>query len=136
MPKSHYDPKKPTSYIYLLDFNLLYHSIIADFRLPTHGFKWLTWIEKDSLDVMNIADDSDTGYILVVGLEIPVEHHKLYDQFPLCPENVVIGEEHVSPYTREMSATCGIQLRRTKKLCLSLTDKTHYLVHYMTLQAT
>ena len=135
MPEGHYDPEKPTSYIYLLDFNSLYPSIMADFRLPTHGFKWLTQNEMDNFDVMNIADDSDTGYILVVDLEIPVEHHDLYDQFPLCPENVVIGEEHVSPYTRELSAACGIQLRPAKKLCLSLTDKTRYAVHYRTLQS-
>ena len=68
---------------------------MADFGLPAHGFKWLTQYEKDSLDVMNIADDSYIGYILVVGLKIPVENHDLYDQFRLCPENVVIGEEHV-----------------------------------------
>ena len=108
---------------------------MADFGLPARGFKWLTRYEKDSLDVMNIADDSDIGYILVVGLKIPVENHDLYDQFPLCPDNVVIGEGHVSTYTRKLYAACGIQLRTTKKPCLSLTDKTHSAVQYRTLQS-
>ena len=84
---------------------------------------------------MNIEEDSDTGYILVVDLEVPDENHDLYDQFPLCPENVLIDPDHVSEYTKNLATACNINLRPTRKLCLTLHDKTRYCVHYLTLQS-
>ena len=68
--------------------------------LPTYNFKFLSQYDIDRLDIMNIEEDSDTGYILVVDLEVPDENHDLYDQFPLCPENVLIDPDHVSEYTK------------------------------------
>ena len=52
----------------------------------------------------------------------------------MCPENIEIGEEDVSEYTRQLAATCNIKLRPTKKLCLTLKDKKRYTVHYSTLK--
>ena len=131
MPEGCYDESKPTSYIYFLDFNSLYPSVMADFRLPTYGFKWLSQFEIERFDVMGIAADSDTGYILVCDLEYPDELHDMHDPFPLCPENVIIGEEDVSQYTKELAAACKINLRESKKLCLSLRPKKQYAVHYL-----
>ncbi|MEW8548185.1 MAG: hypothetical protein AB2693_32175 [Candidatus Thiodiazotropha sp.] len=135
MPEGWYDPTKPTSSIYFLAFNSLYPSIMADFPLPTYGFKWLSNHELENFDVMSIPEDSDTGYVVVADLEIPEGQHDKFDQFPMCPENVEIGEEQVSQYTRELAAACNMKLRPTKKLCLSLNDKTRYAVHYRTLQS-
>lgn len=72
--------------------------------------------------IMSVAEDSDTGYVLVADLEIE-GYHDIFDQFPMCPENVEIGEDQVSQYTRELAAACNMKLRPTKKLCLSLSAK-------------
>ncbi|MEW8542131.1 MAG: hypothetical protein AB2693_01235 [Candidatus Thiodiazotropha sp.] len=134
MPEGRYDPEKPTSYIQFLDFNSLYPSIMADFPLPTYGFKWLTKTEIDNFNLSGIAADSDTGYILVCDLECPEEIHDKFDAFPMCPENVTVGVDDVSPYTKELAAACNMNLRPSKKLCLTLAPKKHYAVHYLTLQ--
>ena len=52
----------------------------------------------------------------------------------MCPDNFLIGEEDVSPYTRDLAAACNMKLRTDRKLCMSLTPKSHYAVHYLTLQ--
>ena len=119
MPEGTYDPRKPKSFMYFLDFNSLYPSVMSEFRLPTHGFRWLSDYEIDRLDIMNIPTDSDTGYILVCDIDYPDGLHDLHDAFPMCPKNIVVGEDDVSPYTKELAAECNVKLRPGKKLCLT-----------------
>ena len=134
MPKELYDPTRPDSYLLFTDFNSLYPSVMLERALPTYGFKWMSQFEIERLDIMNIPDDSDTGYILVVDMEIPEDKHDHYDQYPMMPENMIIGEEHVSEYTKQLASACNVNVRPTKKLCLSLNNKTKYAVHYATLK--
>ena len=135
MPEGLYDPTKPESHICFLDFNSLYPSVMLERPLPTYGFKWLSEYEIERLDVMSIPDDSDTGYILIVDMEIPENMHDHYDQYAMMPENIIVGEEHASGYTKQLAAACNVKLRPTRKLCLTLNDKTKYTVHYSTLKA-
>lgn len=134
MPEGCYDPGNPTSFIYFLDFNSLYPSVMSEFLLPTYGFRWLSDFEIDRLEIMTIPADSDTGYILVCDIEYPDHLHDLHDAFPMCPENILVGEEDVSQYTKELAAECKVNLRPGKKLCLTLRTKNNYAVHYRTLQ--
>ena len=117
-----------------LDFNSLYPSIMADFPL-TYGFRWLTKYEIDNLNLKDIPADSDTDYILVCDLECPEHKHDKFDAFPLCPENITVGVDNISPYSRELAAACNMNLRASKKLCLTLSPKKNYAVHYLTLQS-
>lgn len=96
------------------DFNSLYPSVMAEYPLPTYGFRWLSDFEIDPLDIMAVPADSDTGYIPVCDIEYPDGLHDIHDAYPMCPENIVIGEEDVSPYTKELTAECGITLRLGK----------------------
>ena len=134
LPEGCYDPEKPTSYIYYFDFNSLYPSVMADYPLPTYGFRWLSDFEVENFDPRAVPADSDTGYILVCDIEYPESLHDIHDAFPLCPENTVIGEDDVSQYTRDLAESCNLKLRAERKLCLSLKSKSHYPVHYRTLQ--
>ena len=82
---------------------------------------------------MAIPADSDTDHILVCDIEYP-GLHDIHDAYPVCPENIVIGEKDVSPYTKELTAECGITLRPGQttvpdveindKLCYPLQDLT------------
>lgn len=135
VPEGLYDPSKPESHILFLDENSLYPSIMLERPLPTFNFRFLSEFEIERIDIMNIPEDSDTGYIFLVDIEIPDEKHSLYDQFPMCPENVLIDPNQVSEYTKQLAASCDVNLRPTRKLCLTLNYKTRYCVHYLTLQS-
>jgi hypothetical protein len=50
-----------------LDANNLYERAMSQY-LPYGKFKWLN---DTDIDMLNIPDDSDTGYILEVDLEYP-----------------------------------------------------------------
>ncbi|XP_037921412.1 uncharacterized protein LOC119658218 [Hermetia illucens] len=67
-------------------------------------------------DVLNIAADSDIGYILEVDLEYPISKHDEHNDLPLCPENKI-------PHNS-----------KTNKLIVDLTDKQKYVIHYRNLQ--
>ena len=45
--------------------------------LPTNEFDWLAEEEISNLDIVEIPDDSEEGYILEVDLEYPQELHVL-----------------------------------------------------------
>ena len=53
--------------------------------LPYGGFQCLK--NFDDFDVNSINEKNLRGYILKVDLEYPDELHKLYNNYPLAPEN-------------------------------------------------
>ena len=88
----------------------------------------------ERFDLMSIEPDSDKGYILECQLEYPEDIHDVTDAFGFAPEHVRINPEDLSDYTRDLAEKCGISLERlrdTRKLCLTLTDKDHYVGQYM-----
>ena len=56
--------------------------------LPTGEFDWLTEQEIAELDITNVADDNEEGYILEVDLHYPAELHDLHNDYPLAPEKM------------------------------------------------
>ena len=54
-----------SKYIIYLDANNLYGWAMSQ-PLPMDSFAWLTEDEFDGLDISNVSDDSDIGYILEV----------------------------------------------------------------------
>ena len=44
----------------------------------------------DSFDVMLINEKSDVGYILEVDVKYPKELHKVHNDYPLAPENMLL----------------------------------------------
>ena len=95
-----FDPTKESSYIVYLrvDANNLYGWAMSQY-LPTSEFRWLKEEEAAGLDVMGIADDGETGYILEVDLEHPEELHDLHNEYPLAPEKTPINEDMLSNYS-------------------------------------
>lgn len=63
----HSDPSKPTSFLHYIDANNLFgHSMVQP--LPTISFKFVSETEIQDLDILTIANDADTGYIVEVTL--------------------------------------------------------------------
>jgi len=82
--------------------------------LPYADFRWVD--DTSNFNVMNIALDSPTGYILEVDLEYPQHLHDAQTDLPFCP-------------TRDKPPG-----KRQDKLFATLYDKKRYVIYYRNLQ--
>ena len=134
MPRQLYEPDQPKSHILFLDVNSMYAHVMKKYRLPTFKFEFLTEYEIERFDLMSLEPDSDKGYRLECQLEYPEDIHDATDAFGFAPEHIRVNPDDLSDYTRDLAEECGISLERlrdTRKLCLTLTDKDHYVGHYL-----
>ena len=80
-----YNADKETSYEMYLDANNLYGWAMSQ-PLPTGEFDWLTEEEIAAIEVEEVPNDSERGYILEVDISYPTELHDLHNGHPLAPE--------------------------------------------------
>ncbi|GBM49732.1 hypothetical protein AVEN_175951-1 [Araneus ventricosus] len=106
-----FDKTQDSSYLMYLDANNLYGWAMSQF-LPTDGFKW----GPTDIDVMQIPDDSPTGYILEIDLHYPMELHDKHCDFPLALDNQAHGNS------------------KQIKLLTTLHDKEKCVIHYRNLK--
>ena len=123
------DTTVPTSFIAYLDANNLYGHAMSQ-PLPTGKFRFLSEHEIENLDILNVADDNPTGYIIEASLEYPPELHKLHNDYPLAPESVLITRDMLSPYVKSFEDRHIL----TEKLVPNLHDKDKYVTHYVNLK--
>ncbi|CAH0404376.1 unnamed protein product [Chilo suppressalis] len=103
-----YNTKLEDSYIMYYDANNLYGYVMSQ-PLPYSGFKW---VDVDSIDIYNVPEDSDVGYILEVDLTYPKELHDMHSDLPFCAEKKIVP------------------LSNTEFLTTNLTSKQNYVIHY------
>ncbi|XP_067211782.1 uncharacterized protein [Linepithema humile] len=108
-----YDPSEPSSYLMYYDVNNLYGWAMCQ-PLPYAKFRWVDDVEN--FNVMSVASDSATGYVLEVDLEYPANLHDAQSDLPFCP-------------TRDKPPG-----KREIKLLATLCDKQRYVIHYRNLQ--
>ena len=109
-----FNKNKPSKYLMYLDANNLYGGAMSE-KLPTHGFKWLSFVEIEKLfntQVLQVWEKIPC--ILEVDLEYPENLHDLHNDYPFCPERV--------------KRKNGVE-----KLIPNLNDKTKYIIHYKNL---
>ena len=128
-----YDPDQDSSYVMCLDANNLNGWAMSQ-PLPTGEFDWLNEEEITNLDITQISDESEEGYILEVDLKYPKELHDLHNDYPLAPEKMKICPEMLSPYCKQLSEDLKLGSVAVPKLVLNLNDKTKYIVHYRNLK--
>ncbi len=128
-----YDPTQENSYVMYFDANNLYGWAMSQ-SLPTGEFDWLTEQEIADLDITNVVDDNEEGYILEVDLHYPSELHDLHNDYPLAPEKMKISPEMLSPYCQDLSECLNLHGGAVPKLVPNLQDKTNYVVHYRNLK--
>ena len=126
-----YDPEKESSYIPYLDANNLYGWAMSQ-KLQTGDFRWIPSPEYINLD--SYDENSAKGLILEVDLEYPPELHRLHNNYPLAPEKMVVREEMLSDYSREILGREGMTIGKVEKLIPNLKDKEKYVLHYRNLQ--
>ena len=81
--------------IMYLDANNLYGWAMSQ-PLPTDEFECLTEQQIADLDVLDVPDDSKTGFLLEVDLEYPVNSHDMHSDYPLASEHFVKFNCHKS----------------------------------------
>jgi len=55
--------------------------------LPYGGFEWISREELDSINITEIADDSEYGYIFEVDLKYPLKLHNKHNDLSFCCNN-------------------------------------------------
>lgn len=110
-----YDSNLEESHIMYFDVNNLYGGAMSHY-LPYGNFEWVKDEDIYKIDLMNVANSSDIGYIFEVDLEYPIELHDLHKDLPLCAE-------HLAP-----------PISKQKKLIANLYPKTNYVIHYQNLK--
>ena len=88
----------------------------------------------DEFDVALISKKSQTGYIFEVDLEYPDELHELHNDYPLASEKLVVTNDMILRYCKEIADEYDIKVGDVKKLIPNLGNKTKYVVHYRNLQ--
>jgi hypothetical protein len=86
--------------------------------------------EINEIDLANVPDGSDTGYIVECELEYPSELQQLHNDYPLAPEHITITEDMLSPFCKSLNLKCAF----TEKLIGSLLPKIKYKTHYRNLK--
>ena len=112
-----------------LDANNLFGWAMSQ-PLPTHDFAWLTENEIEDLNVLNVADSSEEGFILEVDLEYPAELHNLHSDYPLAPPKVKVTSDMLSPYCQQLIEEMDLGGTAVPKLVPNLCNKNRYILHY------
>ena len=102
--------------------------------LHINNYKWVKNIDKIEQRLMNIKNNSSTGYVLEVDLEYSGELYDIDNNYPLAPETINIPKEWLSNYCLKIANMHNITTGRVKKLVLNLMSKNNYVIHYRNLQ--
>lgn len=103
--------------------------------LPYGNFKFLSEEEKKKIDWMTIDMSKDIGYFIECDLEYPLEIRKKTASFPLCPENITIDYEMLSPYQKKvLFDVYGKKTYKSTKLTATFLNKEKIVLHGSNLQ--
>lgn len=83
---------------------------------------------------METPEDSEAGYILEVDLEVPLELHDKFNQYPLAPEHCLVQHDELSPESKALLEKLNIKHNPVQKLVPNLRNKKNYVLHYRNLQ--
>ncbi|XP_041351034.1 uncharacterized protein LOC121370009 [Gigantopelta aegis] len=126
-----FNENEPSTYLMYLDANNLYGHSMSQY-LPERDFEWVK--DLDSLDIMTVTENSNTGYILEVDLEYPTELHDCHSDYPLAPESMLVTDAMLSPHSQQLRDKLCLTGRPVRKLVPNLNDKEKYVLHYRNLQ--
>ena len=131
-----YNPEEASSYLMYLDANNLYGWAMSQ-SLPVGDFKWIDPAEyEDPEDFIleNYTVDTIKGVILEVDLEYPHDLHDLHNDYPLAPEKILVTDDMLSNYCKNLKEMGNISSGRVKKLVPNLLPKEKYVLHYRNLK--
>ena len=80
------------------------------------GHSEFSWVPPESVNILEIPDNSDYGYFIEADFKVPQEKHDFFNDLPFLPI------KETPPNSK------------FPKLMTTLEDKTHYVLHYKTFQ--
>lgn len=129
-----YERGKKSKYIMYWDCNNLYGTAMIE-SLPTSDFRWLPDDEIVQLNVHEIDDEGELGYILEVDLNYPENLHGTHNCYPLAPERIKINKDMLSAFSRALNENLNIcTTGNVTKLVPNLMKKEKYVIHYRNLK--
>ena len=94
------------------------------FKIPQEGFKFLTEGEKQNINWKEVDLTSDVGYFVECDLNYPEQIWECTQDFPLCPENVEITYDMLSPLQKtSLEHIYGRTSYKQKKLTATFLPK-------------
>ena len=127
-----YDSTKESTYLMYLDANNLYGYAMSK-KLPIDNFKWETNLSIFTEDfVKNYDDDSDIGYLLVVGVKYPEILRKAHRDLPFLPDR--------TKFNKGIKLTCNWHDKKNYSINISalkqalnhglILDKVHNVISF------
>lgn len=90
--------------------------------MPEHRLNDIDWTKFD--------ENGETGYILEVDLDYPVQLHLEHSSLPLAPHRLNITEDILSPFQKEcLRELRGTEKHRSTKLVSTFLPRKKYIVH-------
>ena len=105
-----YDKDIESSYLMYLDANNLYGWAMSQ-SLPKGGFKWS---KEDKWDDV-FKNKEGIGYVIECDLEYPKELHYLHNDYPLAPEKLIVQDDWLSPFCKNLKEKFGLASDNTTK---------------------
>ena len=93
--------------------------------LPTGRFKWLKEDKWD--DIFN--NKEGIGYFIECDLEYPKELYYLHNDYPLAPEKLIVKDDWLFPFCKNLKEKFGLASDKTTKLIPTLFNKEKYVLH-------
>ena len=119
----HFDPEKPLSYIMALDVSSMYPTMMCEplpidsgveLKLADSQVERVRRLRKALKTIDYMASNEETCYLCVVDYSFPLELHDKLDWAPPC--RMSVGEDQLSPYTRQLMVRNGLKCSKTTKL--------------------
>ena len=94
-----------------LDANNRYGKAMSQ-PLPTGRFKWL---KEDKWDDI-FKSKEGIGYLIKCDLEYPKKLHDLHNDYPLGPEKLIVQDDWLSPFCKNLKEKIKLASYKTTKL--------------------
>ena len=93
--------------------------------LLTGRFKWL---KEDKWDDI-FKHKEGIGYFIECDLQYPKELHYLHNDYPLAPEKLIVQDDWLSPFCKNLKEKFGLPSDKTTKIIPTLFNKEKYVLH-------
>ena len=118
-----------STYIAYYDANNLYGWGMSQ-SMPYGGFRW---ISPEKFKLRNYeelcSNQLEKGYIVECDIEYPSNLHDHHNEYPYCPEQVVVQPEMLSVYSLNIAELDDIKCSNFTKLIPNLNNKEKYVIH-------
>ena len=113
-----YNSEAESKHMLYLDANNLYGWAMSQ-PLPSGNFKWIKLEQYKEL-----VAKGKTNFIIECDLSYPEELHNLHNDYPLAPEKILVKDQRLYEYSKNIKSDFLIKSCNIKKISSDLNEKT------------